>query len=374
VAFAAVSTDLYLPAIPALVADLSATSSQGQLTLSTFMLGFALGQILYGHLSDYYGRRPLLFVGMAVYLVGTVGCIVAADIHLLIQSRLVQGLGAAAGPVLARAIVSDRFHGSDAARVMATIAGVMALVPAVAPVIGGWLAMFFQWRALFVALLGVWRLGETCTTIGVAKPRLSAVVTQFYWCLRRRNFTGYVICGASAFGAMFCYISLSSYIVIEMLGLSPAAFGYSFMLVVVGYIAGAMLARRKVALWGTGRFLRVAHAIGVAGALLLAGAMWVPALALPLVLAGAFLVFAMNGGALPVCQARAIAELPGRGGSASAVFGFFQVAVASLVGFLAGYFYSGSLLPVVVSIALCAALSIAGHALVDHNAPVAAGR
>ena len=153
VATMAISTDLYLPAIPQLIESLGANISQGQLTLSIFLLGFAIGQLFYGSISDRYGRKPLLYLGLALYAVATLGCAAAQDINTLIAARFVQGLGGACGPVLARAIVSDSYSRRDAARVMASIAGAMALVPAIAPIFGSWLLYVFNWRAHFILLL-----------------------------------------------------------------------------------------------------------------------------------------------------------------------------------------------------------------------------
>ena len=135
VACSAVSTDLYLSGIPGLISELGASHADGQLTLSLFMVGFAFGQLLFGPLSDYYGRIPVVTAGLALYCIASLGCAIAPGMNLLLAARLVQGLGAASGPGIARAIVRDRYQARDAARVMAQLAAAMAVVPLVAPVI-----------------------------------------------------------------------------------------------------------------------------------------------------------------------------------------------------------------------------------------------
>jgi DHA1 family bicyclomycin/chloramphenicol resistance-like MFS transporter len=277
VAMMAVSTDLYLPAIPQLIENLGASTSQGQLTLSIFLMGFAVGQLFYGSISDRYGRKPVLYLGLGVYLFATVACIVAPDIDSLIAARFIQGLGAASAPVLARAMVVDSHNRIDAARIMASIAGAMALIPAIAPVFGSWLLYFFDWRSHFVLLLvlgvltfiGVTRLQESCKTIGAEVLKLNSVFSQFSLCLGSRSFVGFTLCGGATYAAMFCYISTSSFLVIGLLGLAPEYFGYTFMVVVFGYITGAMTSSRLVGRRGLIRVLALGQLIGLLAAALL---------------------------------------------------------------------------------------------------------
>jgi len=372
VAMMAVSTDLYLPAIPQLVEDLGADISQGQLTLSSFLLGFAIGQLLYGSFSDRHGRKPALYLGLAIYIAATLGCAVARDINTLIAVRFVQGIGGACGPVLARAIISDSYNRAAAARTMAAIAGAMAVVPAIAPVFGSWLLYFFDWRAHFVLLLmlsvvtliGVTRLPESCKTIGDSALKLSSIVDQFFDCLGNRNFIGFTLCGGATYAAMFSYISTSSFIMIELLGVAPENFGYTFMSVVIGYITGATTASRLINRWGIIRVLTLGQAVG----LLAAGSLVVLAVfdvyrIMP-ILTAFFLVFAAGGLCLPIGQMGAIAELPKAAGRASSVFGFLQIAFASLLGYLVGLFYDNTLVPATAGVIVSVLLSATGYLMI----------
>jgi len=305
-------------------------------------------------------------------LAATLGCIIAPDIELLIASRFIQGIGGASAPVLARAMVADSHSRIDAARLMASIAGAMALIPAIAPVFGSWLLYFFDWRAHFVLLLilgvftfiGVTRLQESCKTIGAETLKLSSVFSQFPLCLGNRSFVGFALCGGATYAAMFCYISTSSFLVIGLLGLAPEYFGYTFMVVVFGYIAGAMTSSRLVGGWGVLRVLALGQLTGLlAAGLLLALALTEVHRLAPLLLAF-FLVFMAGGLSLSVSQMGAIAELPKAAGKASSVFGFIQIAFASLLGYVVGLLYNNSLLPTATGVIVAALISGAGYLII----------
>lgn len=378
VAMMAVSTDLYLPAIPQLIEDLAADISQGQLTLSVFLFGFAVGQLFYGGISDRVGRKPALYIGLLIYLAGTLACIFSPDISTLIGARFVQGLGGASAPVLARAMVSDSHNRVDAARIMASIAGAMALIPAIAPVIGSWLLYVFEWRAHFVLLLilglltfaGVTRLQESLTKLSSEPFKLSGIITQFPLCLSNSRFVGYTLCGGASYAAMFCYISTSSFLIIGLLGLTPEFFGYTFMVVVFGYIAGAMTSSRLVGRIGVIRVLTLGQLVGIlaAGLLLVLAVFEINRLA-PILLAF-FMVFMAGGLNLSISQMGAIAELPEATGRASSVFGFLQIAFASLLGFLVGQFYNNTLVPTAIGVTLAVILSVTGYMIIrKHHEP-----
>ena len=374
VAMMAVSTDLYLPAIPQLIESLGANISQGQLTLSVFLLGFATGQLFYGSISDRYGRKPGLYLGLAIYVLATLGCAAAQDITTLIAARFVQGLGGACGPVLARAIVSDSYNRRDAARVMAAIAGAMALVPAIAPVFGSWLLYVFSWRAHFILLLilglitviAVTRLQESCKTIGDSPLKLSHVFSQFSLCLKNRKFVGYALCGGATYAAMFCYISTTSFIMIELLGVEPELFGYTFMSVVFGYITGAMISSRLVNRWGTVKVLTLGQSVGLSAAGLLLVLAFFDVYRLMPVLFAFFLVFMSGGLCLSIGQMGAISELPNDAGKASSVFGFMQITFAAILGYLVGLFYNNTLAPTAIGVTVAILLSATGYLIIRN--------
>ena len=378
VAFAAVSTDLYLPAIPQIIDQLGATNSQGQLTLSVFLLGFATGQLFYGNLSDQFGRKPLVFVGLGIYILASVACVFAYDIESLIIARAVQGVGAAAGPVLARAMLIDSYERIEAAKVMAAMAGAMAMVPAVAPLFGSWLLYLFNWQALFLVLalfgilsvIGVASLQETCKSIGHKRFKMSSIISQFPRCLGNRNFVGYTLCGSAIYAAMFCYISTTAFIIIDLLRVKPENFGYTFLVVVLGYISGARLGSSLVYSWGISKVIGFGQLIGVAAAVLLLILAAFSCLSLSAILFCFFLVFLAGGTCLALSQMGAISELSQSAGSASSVFGFTQFMLAAGFGYVVGVFYDDSLLPTAIGVAIAVCLSTLGYYLIDKHEEV----
>ncbi len=369
VAFAAVSTDLYLSGIPGIVADLGVGHAEGQLTLSLFMVGFAAGQLLFGPLSDYHGRKPVVAAGLWLYALATLLCALAPSITTLIGARLLQGLAAASGPVIARAIVRDRYRAEDAARMMALLAAAMAVVPLFAPVLGSWLLYCFDWRAQFAGMLlfglatlaGLRALVESCPSIGIGPLDLWRVFGQFGTCLRSRAFVGYQLCGGAAFASSFAYISSASFIMIEMLGVAPQHFGYTFMLCVAGYMGGALLSSVLVTRIGIRRTLGRGVAVNLAGIGLLCALAFGPAQPLLAVILAIFLCFLGSGLCLSNSQMGAISQFPMAAGGASAVFGFVQTAMAATSGYVVGQSYDGTLVPTALAMTCAVLLSALGY-------------
>lgn len=353
VATSAVSTDLYLSGIPELARELGVGAAEGQLTISLFMLGFGCGQLLFGPLSDYYGRKPVVAVGMWLYAVTSLACAVAPSISTLFVARLCQGLAASAGPVIARAIVRDRYHGTEAARVMALLAAAMSVVPLVAPVLGSWLLYLFDWRAQFgllvlfglMIVVGLRQVTESCPTIGQGRLNLAAVFRAFAVCLSNARYLGFVLCGAAAHAAMFAWIAGASWIVIELLGVAPEHFGYTFMLVVAGYLCGSLLGSRLVLRVGSEPTLALGALASLAGSLGMLACAAAAQTSLGAILLAAFAVFLGNGLCLPNAQMGAISVFPRMAGAASAVFGFLQTGAAAGAGFVVGQFFDQSLRP-----------------------------
>ncbi|SFC01131.1 MFS transporter, DHA1 family, bicyclomycin/chloramphenicol resistance protein [Marinospirillum celere] len=369
VAMSAVSTDLYLAGLPAMVEDLGATHSQVQLTLSLFMLGFALGQLINGPLSDSWGRIPVLKLGLVIFFLASLLCIWAPTIEVLWLGRILQGIGASVGPVLGRAIVSDVYPRQDAARILAYLSSAMALVPALAPILGSLLLIWFSWRSHFVALslfaclvlLGVsLLLWETRPQLAEGEKRkLSDLLRLMPRFLLHGQFMAYVACASTAFGAMFAYISSSSYLVMEVLGLDAGLFGYTFAFVVLGFILGAFLSARLVARLGLETTLGWGMAVLFLAAGLAAIFWWLDWVYVWTLMPAMLLVFAAGGLTLANSQAGAVTLFRETAGSASAVFGLFQISTAGLTGALAGYFYKQTLLPLAVILLSCAFLGAA---------------
>lgn len=361
VAFQAISTDLYLPALPSIVADLETDVGAVQLTLSVFLVGFALSQLVYGPLSDRFGRRPLLIAGTALYAVASLLCMVAGSIEELVLLRLVQSIGACAGPVLGRAVVRDVYGPEESARVLAYLAAAMALAPAGGPILGGYLTLWFGWRASFAvltlfgaaSLAGVLALlPETNRRRDPTAMQPSMLAANYAALLKSPVYRRYVTVAVCAYAGIFSFISGSSYVLIEVVGLGPELYGMCFAAVVLGYMAGSLLAgrlARRVGIDGLIRGGGALCALGGAGGLALALA--VPASVASVV--GPMAVFMLGAGfALPAANAGAIGPFPEKAGLASALMGFSQLALAALLGIVLGEIYGGTALPMMASLAL----------------------
>jgi DHA1 family bicyclomycin/chloramphenicol resistance-like MFS transporter len=362
VALGPLSTDLYLPALPGLTQVFATDVARVQLTLSVFLAGFAVAQLFYGPLSDRYGRRPVMLVGLGVYLLSSVACMLAPSIDTLIAARFFQALGACAGPVLGRAIVRDVYGPLQAARVLAYISGAMAIAPMIGPFIGGWLTVWFGWRANFAALtlfsavqavvaFAMLRESNVHPDPTATQPR--RILENIRTLLASRRYLGYLLCVSFCYAALFSFISGSSFVLIDLHGLSPQWFGASFGVVVTGYICGTLVTGRFTLRLGTSRMVWMGALLGAgAGTLMVVLALFevrsVWAILLPM---SAYT--AATGLVMPNAQGGALAPYPKMAGAASALMGFVQMALAAAVGTVVGHIYDGTAIPMTGAIALC---------------------
>jgi len=365
-AFGPMSIDMYLPSLPDMTRQFHADISEVQLTLSVFVAGFAVAQLVYGPLSDRYGRRPVLMGGVLLYTLASIVCLMAGSIESLIAARFLQALGACAGPVLGRAILRDTFPREEAAKVMSTLASVMALAPAVAPMIGGRLHSWFGWQATFVLLTvfgaamlySGWKvLSETNMYPNLRALHPLDMVENYMTLLRDRVFLGYSLTISLTFCGMFAFISGASFVIIDVLGVRAENFGFCFTVVIVGFMSGSILSSKLTQKLGLermvvlGTFLGVAAGIAMLG-LALAGVQTIAAVIVPM----AF-VSCSGGLTLPNSTAAAIAPHPRIAGSASALLGFMQMGGASLAGLAVGHLLNGTTLPMAAVICVCLLLA-----------------
>lgn len=349
-AFGPMSIDLYLPSMPDLTHVFQADISRVELTLSVFLVGFALAQLIYGPLSDRFGRRPVLLGGLALYSVASLLCLTAQGIGALILWRFLQSLGACCGPVLSRAILRDSFPRDQVARVMASLGTVMAVAPAIAPMIGGNLHALFGWKANFILLVGfgvlvtalTWRLlPETNRALNLQALKPMAVAENYLRLMRDRVFLGYSLALSFYFGAMFSFISGSAFVLIGVLKVPPGHFGFYFASPVLGLMAGSFIAARLSHKVGLERMVRIGCALGSVFGLLMAGLSLAGVETVVSVVGPVVGIYVAAGLTLPNSTALAIAPHARIAGSASALLGCIQMGVASLTGWLVGLFNDG---------------------------------
>lgn len=348
------STDFYLPSLPEIVRALGTDVAGAQATLSAFLFGFAAGQLVWGPLSDRLGRRPVLLIGLCLFLVTTLACALAPSIDALIGARFAQALGASGPIVLGRAMVRDLYDGPRAGRELARMGMIMGLVPAVAPLAGGLLQDAFGWRSTFLASLafGLVILAVVITimpeTIRQRSPeRLSflAIFRSFGVLLQNPAYRVYVSLTSLAYAGLFAFISGSSFVLIGIYGLSPPAFGLSFGFAVLGYILGTILAQRLVGRRGLDGVIALGVACLAGGGLSMLACV-ASGFGGALGVVGPMALYACGVGlTMPQSQAAAMMPFPDRAGAASSFTGLCQMLLSGCVGLLVGHLLEASALP-----------------------------
>jgi MFS transporter, DHA1 family, multidrug resistance protein len=362
------STDMYLPSLPAIGRDLGASTAGVQLTLSAFLLGFAVGQFVYGPVSDRVGRRPVLLFGLALFIAASVACTFAPSIETLVGARFLQALGASGPIVLGRAIVRDLYEGPRAGRELSRMGTIMGIVPAVAPILGGVLHEAFGWRSTFAAtiLFGLALaatvaalLPETLRARSAEPLSFLAILRGFRALLRHRGYRVYVALSGLAYAGLFAFISGSSFVLQEVYGLPEMGFALSFAFMVAGFIAGTSLAQRLVGRRGLDGTIRLGvMALASGGVLMLAGVLAGVASSLAVTLPMA-LYAAGVGLTMPQAMASAMMPFPDRAGAASSLLGICQMTFAALVGIGLGQTLGASPLPLPATIAAAGLLALA---------------
>jgi MFS transporter, DHA1 family, multidrug resistance protein len=354
------TTDMYLPSLPDIARQLNASTAQAQFTISAYLIGFAVGQIFYGPVSDRHGRKPILIAAMALYCIASLACSLSTSIEILIVARALQALGGSGGIVLARAIVRDIYSGARAGRELSLIASVMALAPVLAPIAGGFLQTWFGWRAVFFTLVVasvagvgiVWAaLPETLKSRAAEPLSMTSILRSYRLVARNPAYLAYLGITAASYAGLFVWISAAAFVLQDLYRLSPSDFGIAFALGSVGYMVGSALAARVVVAFGLDGMLGIGAATCAAGgiAMVLAVACgFSSSLALVFPMA---VYLAGLGMVLPQGIAGALTPFPERAGAASSLFGFVQQSVAALCGAVVGWLLGESAWPLAIGVA-----------------------
>jgi DHA1 family bicyclomycin/chloramphenicol resistance-like MFS transporter len=365
--FGPLCIDMYLPGFPNIGRDLQASASEVQLTLTACMIGIAVGQLLIGPLSDRLGRRPPLLAGLAAFVASSVACGFAPNIYALTGFRLIQGIGGAAGIVIARSIVRDLHSGVALVRFFSTLMLVTGLGPVLAPQIGSWTLSITSWRGIFLILAGFgatlllvawWRVPETWPRNRRLSGSLWSVLGPMVSVGRDRVFLGYALACGLGMGGMFAYVAGSSFVLQNVYGLSPDIYGVVFALNAAGFIIGAQVNGRVVGRFGPSVLLTAGlTSMVVCGAVLVA-VVSTGRFGLVGVIAALFVAMFGWGFVSPNAVALALDRYPHSAGAASAVLGSFQFLVASLTTPLAGIGGTADALPMAVLILVLPAVGL----------------
>ncbi len=339
-AFAPISVDLYLPAFPAVASHFDTSVGSVQLSLSTYMVGLAAGQVLYGRLSDIHGRRRPLLAGVSLYVVASFACAFAPSVETLIGLRLLQGFGGCAGIVIARAIVRDLFTGADAARFFTLLMLVFGVAPIVAPLLGGQILPIAGWQGIFVTL-GVY--GAACLAAVLWLPEtlpperrraggFRDAVSSHRAILGNRAFLANTGAGSLAIAALIAYIASSPAVVIEQYGVSPQSFGFVFGANALGLVAVSQIVGLLVGRVGVETVLRRGLIVQAAASLVLLGVAVADVGGLFGLLVPLFVVVSSVGAILPTSTALALTPFPHAAGAAAGVIGTAQAGLGAIAG------------------------------------------
>ena len=369
-AIGAMSIDLYLPSLPAIGRDFAVGAATVQRSMSAFFIGMATGGLVYGPVSDRFGRRPALVVGLVLYIAASIGCALAPTVDWLVAGRFAQALGGCAGPVIARAVVRDRYRHQDSARIFSLLTLVLGVAPMIAPTIGAWLVTFASWRAVFgvlaviatiIAVAVVTRLTESRSATTAARTNDESVMRSFASLLRRRRLIGYLLAGALNGATLFTYIASAPDLLITQFGFTPSAFAVAFAVIAVGVIGSSQVNRGLLARFDADRILGLAALVGtVAGVGLVVAAVvgdrWP-------ILAMLFICLTSYGFVSANAIAGALGVDPLRAGATSALIGSASFAVGALAATIAGAFHDGTARPMAVVMAV----ALAGTAVALHT-------
>ncbi|MDT7950236.1 MAG: multidrug effflux MFS transporter [Acetobacteraceae bacterium] len=376
-----ISTDMYLPAFPALEASLRTPDGSAQITLATWFVGLAVGQLTQGSLSDRFGRRYPLIIGTAIYTLASAGCALSPNLFTLSLMRFVAGFSGSASMVIPRAVVRDLADGHEAARLMSRLILVMGAAPILAPTLGGLVLTVGSWRTIFwvatfygalCTLLVALKLPDTIAAHHRVRLGLVGLLHRYADVVMDRLFLSYALLGGFGMFGMFAYIGGSSPVLIERFHFTPPQYGVLFGISAGMFIASSQAGPHLVRRFGAGRILRLATSVYLAAALILLacalldlGGVWgiVPPI---------MVVMGCMGLIMPNAAVGALSSHASRAGTASAVMGTLQFTLAAISGALVGYFSDGTARPLSVLLVIGALAAVAADRL--RPQPISAKR
>jgi DHA1 family bicyclomycin/chloramphenicol resistance-like MFS transporter len=373
--------DMYLPALPSIRAALHAGTGATQASLMVFFVMMGLAQLVYGPLSDIFGRKPLLYAGLVLFALGSIGCALATDIQTLIAFRVLQGLGASAGMVIGRAVVRDLHTGPDAAQMMSLLMLVFSVSPILAPLAGSLVIAWADWRGIFWSVLVAALLGLVLLTLFLRETRhahlragstIRGALSAYRGLLGDSSFLGMGFICAFGTSSFFAYLASSSFVLIEHYGLTPTQYSFFFSINAIAFIGAAQfngLLARRVGLRRLARGAVTGYVCSMASLLALF-AFGVDSLVVLAVLL--FVGYAFLGLVLPNVTVLALEEHGAVAGTASALIGTLQFLTGAVVMAIVSRFLDGTALPMVVGIAACSLITFALARVALRPAPARA--
>lgn len=378
------STDLYLASLPHLASDFGVTPAAVQQTLSLFVIGFGVAQLVSGPLSDRFGRRPVVLAGLGIYVGASLACALAPTLEMLIAARFAQAIGCCTAIVVARALIRDAYTPAEGAQMIARASTLLSLAPLIGPVLGGYLQVWFGWRAAFffqtlfcIVLAGAaWRLlEETNRQPNPDAMRLrgpNGLLAVYRRIAGTDVFWAWALPGALSYAAIFTFISGSSFVLIDVLGVSTEIYGYCFAFGVSGYLLGTLACRRLLTRIGLARAMTVGTGLSLFAGLLFAALVLAGIQHWAVVVLCQFLTMGAHGINFPCAQSGAVAPFPREAGAAAGLLGFFTMLAALVAGTWVGISHDGTLLPLALTTAtVCVLLFVSARSLNRQRAALA---
>ena len=372
-----VATDLYLPALPSLRADLGTSMASAQLTLSALIIAFGFAQLVWGPLADRHGRRPILLWGMALYTLASVLCATSASIGALILWRALQGVGMAAAVTCGRSMVRDLFQPHEGARVMSRALGGLGVIAMLSPLIGGALVQWVNWHAAVAAtaVFGVatlayiaWRFEETVPERNPMATQPRTLLANWAAVVGNPTFRAWVVLLSCTYAGLFLFLAASSFVFIDVLGSSRVAYGVLMATNSLAYIAGTWLCRRLLATRGLRRTVKLGGFFSIGGGLAAAGLSLAGVHSVWAILVPQWLYAIGHGIHQPCGQAGAVGPFPEKAGAAAALSGFTMMVTAFILGLWLGRALDGTVYPLTLGMGVAGtAVAVTAWTLIQRH-------
>lgn len=347
-AFTSLSTDIYLPAMPMMAAELQGNV---ELTITGFLIGFSFAQLIWGPISDRIGRRIPLFIGMVLFVIGSAGCALSSDMPQIVFWRVFQAFGACTGPMLARAMIRDLYARTRAAQMLSTLVIISAIAPVIGPLLGGQIVTIASWRAVFWLLvvmgaamfIALWWLPETLPGEKRLTTPISSAFGNYASLLKNREFMRYTLCVSFFYVAAYAFIAGSPFVYISYYHVDPQHYGWLFAVNIIGVMALSSVNRRLVQRHPLHTLLRVAAFVAALATVLLALSVKTHIGGMVAMVLTIFIFFSMNGIVAAASTAAALDTVPSNlAGSASALIGSLQYGSGIVSSLLLSVFSDGT--------------------------------
>jgi DHA1 family bicyclomycin/chloramphenicol resistance-like MFS transporter len=359
--------DMYLPAFPQVAHDLHVSNATIALTISSYFIGLACGQVFYGPLLDRYGRKKPLLAGLSIYILASFACAVAPDIHWIIAFRFIQAIGGCAAGVASLAIVHDFFPVEDAARILSRLFLFIAVSPLLAPSVGGMVALTIGWRAVFLILGGIvagifvliaLQLPESHKADTTISLKPWPIIVEYFSILIHPRFATYALTGAFSFAGLFAYVAGSPIIFMDGFHLSPKMYSGMFALLSTGFIGGSQINITLLRHWKSEQIFKPCLALQMIISVIFAIGTYLGWCDLISTLVLFYLFLSVTGLICPNAAALAMAPFNKNAGSASALLGFLQLGIGALVSTGISTFATQGSFPIIAMLAVTTVIGL----------------